>query len=135
MSLKSTLGLGRVGSLSALEGTPEEVAAKRRQANAEQMRPARLEVARRNSKWTEIENDLVPRNRGRWLVSASTDAVYAPMNGVVFQPHSSTVVADQAELHYYVDDAGDLHFLEKQPYTWSEHVGSRERRRTQRARA
>ena len=61
------------------------------------LQPKRLEVARRNAKWMEIENDLVPRNRG-WLVSASTDAIYQPVRGVVFQPYSVTVIADQGRV-------------------------------------
>jgi len=44
MSLRSTLGLSREASL--LEGEPDEVAAKRRRVNVEQVRPARLEAAR-----------------------------------------------------------------------------------------
>jgi len=42
---------------------------KKRKVLDEHVRPARLEVARGNVRWHEIENDLVPRNRGRWLVS------------------------------------------------------------------
>lgn len=93
MSLRSTLGLGRESLLE--EGTPDEVAEKKRRAYAAAVRPARLEVARRNPKWTEIENDLVPRGRGL-LVSAETDAIYKPVRGVVFQPYSVNVIADQS---------------------------------------
>jgi hypothetical protein len=119
MSLRTKLGLSREASLE--EGTPDEVAEKKRRAYEEAVRPARLEVARRNSKWTEIENDLVPRNRG-WLVSASTDAICQPVRGVVFQPWTVTVTADQAALFYFVDDDGELHFLERIPGTWTEHL-------------
>ena len=53
------------GEGSLEDGTPDEVMEKKRRANAEKLRPARLEAARRNSKWTEIEDDLVRRNQGR----------------------------------------------------------------------
>lgn len=112
------LGLSRS---SLEEGTPDEVVEKKRRAYDAVVRPARLEVARRNFKWTEIENDLVPRNRGRFLVSAETDAIYTPVRGVVFAPYSVSVIADQTELYYFVDD-GELHFLERLPGTWTEHL-------------
>ena len=73
MSLRTRLRLTQESSLE--EGTPDEVMEKKRRAYADKVRPARLEAARRNPQWTEIEDDLVPRNRGRWLVSASTDLV------------------------------------------------------------
>jgi hypothetical protein len=42
------------------------------QVDAETVRTARREAARRNSRWTEIEETmLVPR--ARWLVHADTD--------------------------------------------------------------
>lgn len=119
MSLRTTLGLSRESSLE--EGTPDEVAEKKRRALDEKLRPARLEVARRNAKWTEIANDLVSRGRG-WLVSAETDAVYAPARGMVFAPHAVNVIADQSELFYFVDDAGDLQFFERIPGTWTAHL-------------
>ena len=130
MSLRSTLGLSREASLE--EGTPDEVAEKKRRALAAVLRPRRLEVARRNSVWTEIENDLVPRNRGLWLVSASTDAIYTPTRGVVFQSHSISVIADRTPLSFYVDPDGDLVFLEQLPGTWTQHLerqAAKERRR------
>ena len=124
MGLRNMLG-GQESSLE--EGTPDEVAEKKRRAVTAALRPKRLEVARRNAKWTEIENDLVPRARG-WLVSAETDAIYTPVRGVVFQPYSTTVIADQAELSFYVDDHGDVQFLERQPGTWSAIVERRAKR-------
>jgi hypothetical protein len=102
-------------------GHPDKVAGKKRQAFDAAARPARLETARRNAKWTEIENDLVPRGRG-WLVSASTDAIYTPTRGVVFAAHSINVIADKTTLWFYVDDGGDLVFLEQIPGTWTEHL-------------
>ena len=126
MSLRTTLGLSRESLLD--EGTPDEVMAKKRRALDEALRTKRLEVARRNSMWTEIEDDLVSRGRG-WLVSASTDAIYQRVRGVVFASHSVTVIADYSPLHYYVDDQGEIHFLERLPGTWTEYVERRERRK------
>ena len=122
MSVRTKLGLSRESSLE--EGEPDVVMARKRQVYAEKVRPARLEVARRQPKWTEIENDRVPRGRG-WLVSASTDAIYTPTRGVVFAPHSVNVIADRTALSFYVDDQGDLHFLEQLPGTWTEHLEKR----------
>lgn len=94
------------------------------------LRAARLDVARRNSQWTELEEvDLVPRGpRNQWRVSASTDEIYAPHRGAVFQSWSTSVVADHAELAFYVDRDGDLVFLERKPGTWSDHVAKQARR-------
>ena len=125
MSLKSTLGLSRESSLE--EGAPDEVAEKKRRAVTVALRPKRLEVARRHTKWTEIEDDLVPRGRG-YLVSAATDALYTQARGVVFAPYSSNVIADQTELAFYVDREGELVFLERQPGTWSQFVAKRAKR-------
>jgi Zn-finger nucleic acid-binding protein len=120
MSLRSTLGLSRETLLE--EGEPDEVMEKKRRAYAEKVRPERLKAARRNSRWLEIENDLVPRLGGRWLVSASSDRIYQRVRGTIFLPHSVTAVADQSELAFYVDEDGDLVFLEQLRGTWTEHL-------------
>lgn len=64
--------------LSDEEGSPDEVRARKRRILDDQLRPARLEIARRNARWEEIEEvDLVPRGRrGSLLVSAKTDRIY-----------------------------------------------------------
>jgi len=126
MNLMTRLRMSGESSLD--EGTPDEVIEKKRLAVTEELRPKRLEVARRQPKWTEIEGDLVTRGRG-WLVSASTDAIYTPTRGIVFQPYSISVIADQAELSFYVDEHSDLQFLERLPGTWTEHLERRERRK------
>ena len=41
-------------------------------------------------------------------MSASTDAIYKPVRGVVFASYSVNVVADQIELSFYADRDGDL---------------------------
>ena len=120
MSLRSTLSLATRASLE--EGEPHEVMENKRRAYAEKVRPARLEVARRNQFWTEIENDLVERLGGRWLVSASTDLIYQRVRGTVFAPHSVSAIADRTELAFYVDEDDELHFFEQIPGTWQEHL-------------
>ena len=123
MSLRSTLGTFGLSQETLLQqGEPDEVAAKTRRAYAEKVRPERLKAARRNSRWTEIENDLVPRLGGRWLVSASSDRIYQPVRGTVFLPHSVTAAADKSGLSFYVDADGDLVFFEQLPGTWTKHL-------------
>ena len=89
MSLEEIFGLSQESLLE--QGKPDEVMAKKRQAHAEKVRPERLKAARGNSRWTEIENDLVPRLGGRWLVSASSDRDLQPVRGTVFLPDSVNV--------------------------------------------
>jgi len=95
-----------------------------RAAHEEEVRQARLAAARRNSRWTELNPvDLVPRNRG-WLVAASDDAIYSPIRGAVFQPHSASAIADMTKLFYFVDADGEVVFLEQvtRPATYTEHL-------------
>ena len=94
----------------------------------EEIRAARIQAARRHKAWTEIEDDLVPR--GRWLVSASTDDVYAPVRGTVFQTGSVAIVSDQARYHFTVSPEGTLAFYERLPHTWSEITARRNAART-----
>jgi hypothetical protein len=112
-------------------GTPVDFEAEQRAQHEEAVRNARLEAARRNQRWTELEEvDLVSRQRGL-LVSASTDRVYRRHLGAVFAPGSvSTLIADQVELYFYVTANGEVVFLEPAfSETWSEYVTRRERRR------
>jgi hypothetical protein len=131
MSLRRRLSLSTRASLE--EGEPHEVMENKRRAYAEKVRPARLEVARRNQFWTEIENDLVPRLGGRWLVSASSDRIYQLVRGTVFLPYSVTEVADRTELSFYVDDDGDVVFLEQLPGTWTQHLEKKAARELRKA--
>ena len=98
----------------------------------EQIREARVTVARRCSSWTEAADDFVPRGRGL-LVSAETDHVYTPARGVIFQTGSATIVADQAPYHFVVDDDGGLRFFERQSRTWTEQLEGRARARAARS--
>jgi hypothetical protein len=69
------------------------VAAPGRRAHADEVRAARLQFARRHSRWVEIERDmLVPRGPG-WFVHADTDEVVVPVRGVVFEPESASPIA------------------------------------------
>ena len=120
MSPRSTFSLSTRTSLE--EGEPDEVMENKRRVYAEKVRPARVEVARRMKLWTEIENDLVERLGGRWLVSAASDRIYRRLLGPVFVPYSIEAIADRSELAFYVDAEGDLVFLEQLPGTWTEHL-------------
>jgi hypothetical protein len=109
------------------------VGRRREQDPAEIVRSARIEAARRNPLWTEIEEvDLVRRPPG-YLVSASTDEVFRPYRGLVFAAWSAEMVSGSAALHFYVDAAGDCIFLERFSETWSELVERRVRRSLARA--
>ncbi len=129
MSLRLTLRLSGESLLE--EGLPDEIAAKKRRAHDAKLRPKRQEVARRNPRWHELEEvDLVARGRG-WFVSASTDEIFQPARGTIFAPYSIDVVSDMAELWFYVDRDGELHFLERvrnPATTWSEYVARQARR-------
>ena len=79
----------------------------------------RLQLARHNSKWTELEAvDLV--ERGPFLVAASDDAVYVRFRAD--PDHNETV-----PLYFTVTD-GRVSLYERQPWTWSEHVERQARR-------
>jgi hypothetical protein len=122
-----TLGL-KSREARVLEGTPEEV--KRKQW--ELVREQRVEAARRQKKWTEIEKvDLVWRRP--YYVHASTDALFTPYRGAAFESGSAWVVADLLELYFYVRD-GEVVLFEKvpSPATYTEFLerrAERERRR------
>lgn len=112
--------LGRAATL-------EDAEAAERAVVEEQVRRARLEFARRHNRRTEVEEvDLV--RRGRVLVSATTDRIYRPVQGVVFAPNSATAIADHSELSFYVTSAGELVFLERKSGTWSDVIAKRARR-------
>ena len=102
---------------TASEERPDEAA----------IRDARVAVARRNSKWTEIEESALV-GRGRVLVHADSDEVFKLYRGVVFATGSTTVIPDYTALYFYVRDNGELTFLELEPGTWSEHVERQARR-------
>lgn len=130
--------LGRVGILSEesaiLEGEPDEVERKRRAALDQRVTPKRIEVARSTSTWFELEAaDLVARDRGRVYVSAKTDFVFEPMNGLVFEPDTARPLVDpDIELYYVVQPDNTLRFFQRRPGTWSQIVQRRTEKQLQR---
>src|SRR5918995_949491 len=102
MTLLGKLRLSEETPPPLLEGEPDEVQARLRAAHHAKLRPARLDVARRNRRWHELlEVDLVARHRG-WLVSATTDEVFSPYRGAVWVADTGVVVSDMTELWFYV---------------------------------
>lgn len=93
------------------------------------MSAARLEVVRKNHRWTELEETALVR-RGPYLVHADTDEMFAIRRGVVFEPGRAVVgyVPEGADLSYFVDQAGEIVFLDRQRGTWSDIVAKRARR-------
>lgn len=90
----------------------------------EQLRAARLEAARANAYWQEIESTLLVR-RGPFLVRADNDSLRTLHRGTIWNPSSADVVFnDRLSMWFTVDSAGDVVFLEKSnaPATWSEVV-------------
>jgi hypothetical protein len=65
----------------------------KRRSGETKLREARLRVARANQHWTEIPDDLVPRANGL-LVSVSSDQVFKPHDGVVWERNSSAMIAE-----------------------------------------
>ena len=61
---------------------------------------------------------------GRWFVSASTDAIFAPYRGAVWTADSIVPLGDTAELSFVVGEGDQLRFYERvrHPSTWSEYV-------------
>ena len=91
------------------DGTPAIDPA--RAEHERQVRQARIELARRQTNWTEIpETRLVRR-------------------GVVFEPGKAVIgyLPDHVPMTFTVTDDGDLRFLDLQPGTWSEIVERRAR--------
>lgn len=99
-------------------------------ADAE-LREARVRAARQNSRWEEIEDDLVERGyKGTLLVSAETDRVYRLHPGAVFQPGSADIIATMSPLQFFVDREGNPQCLERLPESWSNMVARQASRRT-----
>jgi hypothetical protein len=93
------------------------------------IRKRRVEVARRNSRWTELEETALVR-RARYLVHADTDELFTVHRGVVFGSGSASVIADQSALYFCVRPDGELVFLERQTgRTWSDIVRRQAKRK------
>jgi hypothetical protein len=92
---------------------------------ADDARARRVESARANHRWTELEEvDLVVR--GPFLVSAATDAVFVPYRGATFGRSGRIEFAELVELYFVVRD-GDVTMLERQAQSWSEVLARRTR--------
>ena len=122
--MKTILGKWGLSEESAiLEGEPEEVAKRVRDAHDAKLRPARLDAARANPRWHEVaEADLV--RRGHYLVHAPSDEVFLPARGAIFERDSTVPINDTKELWFHATgaDADELVFLEGQPRRWSDMV-------------
>jgi hypothetical protein len=119
-----------------LDTYEERLAAEARE-RADAVREARVEVARRQHRWTELEQTALLHRRPHFLVHAPDDAIFTIRRGVVFEPGSATVgyVPEGAELHYFVDHrSGEIVFLERRPGTWSAIVERKARRAARAAR-
>jgi len=103
----------------ASEEVPEEDA----------VRARRMEIARKNTLWSELEEAALV-SRGRWLVHADSDEVFSRFKAAVWSRGSAQISAnDRVPLWFYIDQQGEVHFLERLPGTWSERVAKRARRR------
>jgi hypothetical protein len=90
----------------------------------DEIRICRIELALRNSRWTELEGTALVR-RGRVLVHADSDEVFTLHRGVVFSPGSAEISFNEmAPMWFYVHD-GELTFLKLESGTWSDRVARR----------
>jgi hypothetical protein len=119
-----TLRLSRETLVEA--GTPDEVAAKR----AELVREKRIEHARATRDWVEHREEEFVRRPPGFLVHADSDQVFTVYRGTVFEPRGARIVFGHVpEMHWFIDRAGEIVFLERtSPRTWSEHVERQARR-------
>lgn len=87
----------------------------------DELRQLRLEVARRQAHWTELQETALVA-RGPFLVHADSDRLYRRTRGSVFEPSSARILTPQLEHAYYVDQADEVVFVEAStnPSTWSE---------------
>jgi hypothetical protein len=99
-------------------------------AGMDELRAARVEIARRN--WTEIDpaERLRPRGMG-WLVDSESDYIFVLRRGTTFEPGRANLLSGEGfALWFFVDRDGDVVVLERvvSPSTWSEVVERRARR-------
>lgn len=89
------------------------------------IRECRVELAQRNSHWSELqETDLV--RRGRLLVHAQSDQVFSFYRGLVFDPSFASISFNETvPMWFYVDRAGEVVFLERKSWTWTERLEKR----------
>ena len=68
-------------------------------------------------------------------MSATSDEVFLPARGAVFERDSTALINDQAEYWFFVDAADELHFLERQPKRWSDMVARQAAKKLQKTAA
>jgi hypothetical protein len=95
----------------------------KRKTRASKLNEARLQAARRNTEWTELDPvDLVPRPHGV-LVAATTDWAYRRHRGDHWETGTAAPIAAHASLYFYEDhDSGAPVFVERMAETWSQQV-------------
>lgn len=100
----------------------------------QQLREARVQAARRNNRWQELDPvDLVERLGGRIVVSAETDRCFQSYRGALWQSGTATAIPDFSPLFYVVHDGDRLEFFEQMPDTWTARVERTERRKRRQA--
>jgi hypothetical protein len=113
-------------------GTPRTVEDDEReeeQRRMQEVRAARVKVARGNGCWTEIPQARLVRRGPGYLIDEETDLVYTIYRGTVWESGKATAISDRAPLAFYVTLDDRLVFLESAgSETWSERVERRERR-------
>lgn len=83
----------------------------------DELSAARLDAARKNKSWREIEE---PVNRGRFYVDAASDEMFRPYRGAIFAPQGSAIeFAFPKPLVFYVGRSGAPVFLEPLGRKWS----------------
>ena len=94
------------------------------------IREKRVQVARANPVWSEVAETLLVR-RERWLVHAETDETFTRFAAQVWARGTAVIAQnDRVPLTFFVDQQGEVHFLERQAASWSEIFAKRTRRPT-----
>lgn len=79
----------------------------------------RVAGARRVKLWREVDETHVVK-RGHWLLDTTTDELCTVYRGEVFGPDGGIAFAAGQPLLFYVDQSGNVQFLEQVGRTWSE---------------
>jgi hypothetical protein len=97
----------------------------------DEVRVARLNAARRNPAWREIDE---PVERAPWLVDAASDRVFRRHRGDVWTPGAASTLTPDLELTFYVDADETVRFVERVSgvTTYTELLGRRARQERER---
>lgn len=97
-------------------------------AKSTRLREGRVQAARANRHWIELEESALVR-RGPYLVGADSDAVFTFCRGAIFLTGSPRIEFDENVEHwFYVDVVGEVRVLERHRETWSAIVERRAKR-------